>query len=55
MCMDDATDYNHCSWCGATFQKRAQLSKHLDSTDCAREIDAAVSDFWSLPRILPGR
>lgn len=36
MCADNATKYNHCSWCGATFDDLRGLVRHLDdpNIDC---------------------
>ena len=29
MCKEDASEYNHCSWCGKTFSSYAELAQHL--------------------------
>lgn len=30
MCEEDASKYNHCAWCGETFQNQDELLDHLD-------------------------
>lgn len=30
MCADDASRYNHCSWCGETLPSPVALSNHMD-------------------------
>ena len=31
MCRDDATEHNHCSYCGMTFRSRQELIDHLEA------------------------
>ena len=37
MCDDDASKYNHCAYCGATFQSQLGLQVHLD-LKCSEEM-----------------
>ena len=38
MCRDDANKYNHCAFCGSTFNTWDDLSAHLDVCDWYAEV-----------------
>jgi len=44
ICKHDASEFNHCSWCGESFSNRNRLLEHLEhSGDCWRNILKAVT------------
>lgn len=45
MCAEDSMKYNHCSWCGLTFQTQDELLDHLDII-CLQKMTTAFDNFF---------